>query len=392
MIALREGRRRIFKLGSRTTAINALKLVWIFAVLWFELGAFVWNVAWCKWPKRIGATSSHVLLIADPLVPRPYRSWIPNLTFVKQHIVNHNLRKSWNAAKSLRPHTVIFLGDMLRQGGVIKEMSQYGDYFAQFQSIFKTDSSISTYFIPGNRDVGLGPSRTFSVQTRDRFESYFGPTNQLVTVGNHTLVLLDAPALVEEDYRRHGVQAKFVDWLGSAGGSINFVKTVATTPPDFPVVLFSHIPLWRPDGASCGPLREHGNIRRGVGRGYQSLLGRETSNFLLESTSPAVIFSADDHDYCEFTHLVPAEDEYDDPYPIREVTVKSFSMATRLKRPGFQLLSLFTPSVGAAGVEPSYADTPCLLPNQSRIYTHGYLPLLLVSLMTIIFFSLRRQR
>ena len=49
------------------------------------------------------------------------------------------------------------------------------------------------------------------------------------TIGNHTLALLDAPALVEEDYRRHGAQAKFAEWLGINGGSIDFVKNVATS-------------------------------------------------------------------------------------------------------------------------------------------------------------------
>lgn len=48
-------------------------------------------------------------------------------------------------------------------------------------------------------------------------------------MGNHTLVLLDAPALVEEDYRRHGAQAQFSDWLGIHGGSIDFVKSVAAS-------------------------------------------------------------------------------------------------------------------------------------------------------------------
>ncbi|KAF8532530.1 Metallo-dependent phosphatase-like protein, partial [Gautieria morchelliformis] len=398
MLSLRPHARRGPRLRSKTALVNALRILWLLVVLWCELGAFFWSAARCRWPKQPGSTSFRVLLVADPQVPRPFKGWVPNLTWLKQYIVNHNLRKSWNAVRILRPQTVIFLGDMLRHGGKTKAMTEYADYFTHFQSIFYLGPAVPTYYVPGNRDVGLGSSRTFSAHARDRFEASFGPTNQLLTLGNHTLVLLDAPALVEEDYRRHGARAKFSDWLGIDGGSIDFVKSVAITyahvssgPHDHPVVLFSHIPLSRPDGASCGPLREHGNIRRGVGRGYQSLMGRETSKFLLEYTSPAVIFSADDHDYCEYLHPASAEDT--DTSPVREVTVKSFSMATRLKRPGFQLLSLFSPSDSdLERTQPSYADVPCLLPNQTRIYTHAYAPLLFGSLVLLLFLSLRRPR
>ncbi len=57
-----------------------------------------------------------------------------------------------------------------------------------------------------------------------------------------------------------------------------------------PVILFSHIPMSRPDGSSCGPLRERGTIRRGVGIGYQNTLGKQTSTFLLDSFRPTLIF------------------------------------------------------------------------------------------------------
>lgn len=56
------------------------------------------------------------------------------------------------------------------------------------------------------------------------------------------------------------------------------------------MILFSHIPLFRPDVASCGPLRERGTIRRGVGHGYQNTLGKHTTEFLLESVRPVLVF------------------------------------------------------------------------------------------------------
>lgn len=58
----------------------------------------------------------------------------------------------------------------------------------------------------------------------------------------------------------------------------------------FPVVLFTHIPLYRPDGTYCGPLREKGTIRVGVGMGYQNTLGKHASQRLLETIQPSLIF------------------------------------------------------------------------------------------------------
>jgi hypothetical protein len=56
------------------------------------------------------------------------------------------------------------------------------------------------------------------------------------------------------------------------------------------VILFSHIPLARPDWTDCGPLREHGTIRAGVGRGYQNTLSSEMSRALLDAVRPVVVF------------------------------------------------------------------------------------------------------
>jgi hypothetical protein len=65
---------------------------------------------------------------------------------------------------------------------------------------------------------------------------------------------------------------------------------VYTGKRDEPVILLSHIPLWRPDGLSCGALRERGAIRPGVGFGYQTMLGKETTTFLLNAIRPVAVF------------------------------------------------------------------------------------------------------
>lgn len=70
---------------------------------------------------------------------------------------------------------------------------------------------------------------------------------------------------------------------------------------------------------------------------------------------------------------------------VREVTVKSISMAMGVRRPGFQLLSLASGLVDGElpEGEKTYADTPCFLPDQLEIYTHRYLPLFVISLLVL---------
>lgn len=140
-------------------------------------------------------------------------------------------------------------------------------------------------------------------------------------------------------------------------------------------ILVSHIPLARPESATCGPLSEHGRILKGVGPGYQNLLGSETSRFLLNAIKPDVVFSGDDHDYCEITH----------PGRVREVTVKSFSSNAGVRRPGLQLLSLVPPREG----EPGWADVPCILPDQLGVYQRVYAPLVILTFIYLLWANIR---
>lgn len=72
----------------------------------------------------------------------------------------------------------------------------------------------------------LGKSRTFSSQARQRYQANFGPANDRISIGNHTIILLDSPSLVEEDYTRNAADVDYDQWPGLAGGTIQFVKEV----------------------------------------------------------------------------------------------------------------------------------------------------------------------
>jgi ethanolamine phosphate phosphodiesterase len=158
--------------------------------------------------------------------------------------------------------------------------------------------------------TSLGVSNTFSKHVRQRYERHFGPVNHHLPLANHSLIFLDGPGVVDEDYIRAGHGTSFEEWIPLRDGAIEFIKGLAeglhspfllqncqvdTLPITLedrlgPVILFSHIPLHRAESKTCGPIREQGTIHRGVGHGWQRTLGKHASSFLLESLRPLVIF------------------------------------------------------------------------------------------------------
>lgn len=154
--------------------------------------------------------------------------------------------------------------------------------------------------------ASLGQSSRSSDRAVARYTSHFGPLNQVVEVGQHTFILVDAPGLVEEEVQRARSGHLYDGWAErNPSGTIAFVHDLAssaysTIPASRNMtvylhvikgrtgqnVLFTHIPLARPEGAACGPFREHGTIREGWGSGYQNTLSAQTSQFLLQNTQP----------------------------------------------------------------------------------------------------------
>lgn len=391
------------KTVTRPVLVNGMRACWVLVILWCELGTFSWSLRDCAWPDALLSTRSaavqpeHVLVIADPQIldhrSYPGRNFL--LTRLSQFIVDWNIRKSWRVTTKLRPDAVVFLGDMMDGGRFDMPASEYEAYFARFKSIFKLPGTVPVYYLPGNHDIDLGESEYFSKYARDRFVTHFGPLNQQVSRGNHTLVLLDTPSLVNEDRNRAELGMSYDQWTATPGGTAQFVQYLRPDHHKNGIVMFTHIPLHRPDGSSCGPLRESGTIRRGSGFGYQNTLSESATRFLLDHVQPMLILSGDDHDYCEYTHtLVPSESRSSERAHVREVTVKSFSMAMGVRRPGFQLLSLAAPkrnnAYSSASKGETVADRPCLLPDQLGIYLSVYVPLLVLSLLVLLLFRLFR--
>ncbi|EME38478.1 hypothetical protein DOTSEDRAFT_75867 [Dothistroma septosporum NZE10] len=284
--------------------------------------------------------------------------------------------------------------------------------------------------LPGNHDLGFGSGVQLAV--RDRFQSHFGETNSIYVLGNHTFVSLDVPSLSAfDEYSQEEMTDErksyyatvwnptneFLDGLNTSapkvvGRHINQYYPGAYPDPTswhgledmqeeglrdkadaarstsrklkLPVVLLSHVPLYRNPETDCGRLREKGKaITVARGYQYQTVLTPGISTMITKKVSVAgdieQIFSGDDHDYCDLTHRfnVGRWNEENDREQvvlktIREITVKSFSWAMGVRRPGFELVSLWNPvdSMGrTVGTPlPTIQSHLCLLPDQLGLF------------------------
>lgn len=294
--------------------------------------------------------------------------------------------------------------------------------------------------LPGNHDLGFGAQ--VQVPVRDRFSAFFGDVNRVDVVGNHTIVSVDSVSLSADtseykhahdlkpiygpvnefleqvrSMKRKAVQEELKFWHGS-DRDLRFTHDVKELgkddldnfpqadpgpgSPEFPTILLTHVPLYRPPGTPCGPLREHwpptkppkgqtgpvipdnrNAISVTAGYQYQNVLMEEDSVKLIKSVGNVIhVFSGDDHDYCELVHSEAKGN-------VREITVKSMSMAMGVPTPGFLMLSLYNPvdEKGApirGSPERTLQTHLCLLPNQYHTYIqYVYFAILSIMLLAV---------
>lgn len=293
--------------------------------------------------------------------------------------------------------------------------------------------------LPGNHDLGFGAD--IKIPVRNRFEAYFGEGNRVDVVGNHTFVSVDTVSLSAEaspEARKHDLrpvykptehflldiqrlkrravekelrvqrglepELKFNHRIENLDHA-NFDDKLflGKGAPELPTILLTHVPLYRPPGTPCGPLREHWPPSKppagqtgpvipdhrnaiSVSRGYQyqNVLSEHHSVSLIEKIGSVVqAFSGDDHDYCELTHA-------DNQHNVPEITVKSISMAMGVPTPGFLMVSMYNPldvhgQPLYPGKQPTLQTHLCLLPTQSTTYIRY----VLFALFSIAFLTLR---
>ncbi|KAK4046867.1 hypothetical protein OIV83_005763 [Microbotryomycetes sp. JL201] len=386
---------------------QALQAILVLVVLWCEWGTFHSHVRWnCgfndepsalgrlwdpskgdggQWTvnstfKDAGMKPFHVLIVSDPqlLDMRSYPGRAKILKWLGMKVTDMYARKSWKFVTNSRGPAggldgIVWLGDLLDSGVESVDQAEHSHYVHRFHTTFplprqhiakSIDSSlhppIPTIYMPGNHDLGLHlESNALMSWARERFQEAFGPTQGQREWGGWDVVWVDSMALLEEGLA--GTEAKA------------WIEKVARRRLTKPRMLLSHIPLFRPEGTPCGSERESGRpLRQGAGKNYQNELDADTTKWLVEKLKPTIVFSGDDHDSCVIRHPYNAPKS---SKPVVETTVKAFSMAMGVRRPGYSLVSLYAASDPSVPSTSTYTTTNCVLPDQIGIWLYVYLPL-----------------
>lgn len=276
---------------------------------------------------------SKVLIIADPQLidNHTYPSRISPLLTLSMFTVDNYIYKNYvTLIKKLEPQTIIFLGDLLDNGRESTD-EYYENEYQRFIKIFINplrNKNVEIFTsIPGNHDIGWADGVT--KHSSERFIQHFGHPNKIIQKGNHDLVLLDNLSMmnkIDEDIPK----------------SINsFLNKLKETEKERTRILFNHVPLWRdPNVQVCGISRESKNpFPVAKGYQYQTLIGEEESLEILRSVQADIIFSGDDHDYCEVVHSY--RDSKGKQHKTIDINVKSMSMAMGINKPAVELLTLY---------------------------------------------------
>ncbi|OBA21636.1 Metallo-dependent phosphatase, partial [Metschnikowia bicuspidata var. bicuspidata NRRL YB-4993] len=334
-----------------------LATYWMLVVHVFERVRVRTAMDTCQWEKWENWTGDQALVaphrvafLADPQLVDDHT--YPKMPRVLNYLVrkmsdNYHYLNYKYLQEILDPHTTVFIGDLF-DGGRDWQDGPWLEEFHRFCRIFPEKRGRKSYRgLPGNHDIGF---QNVSPDVAQRFASYFGEPNDVYILGNHTFIQLDTISLSHEDPRVHTAPRQFLE----------HAKTLLD--PSFPRVVLTHVPLYRdPHVETCAPGRESKNpfpLMRGVE--YQTAIEYPFSEDILRNLKPVLVFSGDDHDYCDMTHLDYADNT---KRLAREISCKTNSMTNGIKRPAVQLLSLNNPQDGIGNTEKTYETTMCYLPS-----------------------------
>ncbi|KAG0084250.1 hypothetical protein BGZ93_011221 [Podila epicladia] len=466
----------------RSTHVKALRLLWCLALLSGEHVVYWALIRRCSWPENVHWNTAHdslrdryrIAIIADPQLTDWYSykqtGWL--LTLVQTYTDLFMRRSFWKLHQTLKPDAVLFLGDLNDGGRDTVDEAVWAQNRGRFmERVFQSEytawnldpvvvdaaaadidthkgkeedegqldnsqESVSrpTYlvdknipstaqereaarragksvrlYVAGNHDVGYGNDLIRKMALR--FKRNYGALNYEIRLGNHSVVVLDTLSLSADDPMIRNEAQMFLDQIGQE-------------TPTLPRILFTHVPLYRLDTTYCGQERESSRliINEG-GFQYWNMVNVALSREILDKIKPDMVFSGDDHDWCEIGHTVNRGEPSSRSYGVTdnserlslapELTVPTFSFAQGVLQPGFVMLSLYNPnslagnnfaavpssSVGlpaaiVADSSSGYLARPsgvstfeydeCMLPNQLRIY-FVYIGLFVLSVGWILF-------
>ncbi|CAI5759807.1 unnamed protein product [Candida verbasci] len=347
----------MFKLKNVHHLSIIIILIWIITFYLQERYITKLTIHKCNWSKlEEKGDQKNILIIADPQLidNHTYPGRNELLLSLSKHTVDQYLKKNYNVLIShLNPDKIVFLGDLLDNGRDSTD-SYFKHEVKRFNGIFHPDEDMILN-VPGNHDIGFGD--LINLKNRQRFFDTFGESNRVMEYNDWDLIFLDSPSYSSTKEEINTQARQFIS---------NFQIS------QNPRILFTHVPLQR-ESSICGPLRESKGLDiNGHGYQYQNTIAKELSAQILDNLKPNLIFTGDDHDYCEIIHK-----ETDS----REITVKSISMAMGIKYPAVQLLSIN---------KSEYSTVLCYL-QTPYINVANYIILAIISSVLIFYFNLKQR-
>ncbi|KAI8086710.1 Metallo-dependent phosphatase-like protein [Halteromyces radiatus] len=331
--------------------VTTWRWIWILILLIGEWLVFRLAVTRCPWPAPSTSLDSNaperVLLIADPQVTDAYsydRQGV--LLWLTEFYSDLYMQRSYqHVTRQRQPDKIVILGDLM-DGGREWDDQGFKTQLGRFYKIFNQQTK--TLYMSGNHDIGIRDG--IQPHIYERFQQEFGPSSSIHSLAyNHTLVIIDTVTLTNTQ-------------PSIRQDALAILDQIAHTNKIGQRVLMTHVPLYRPEQTSCGPLRVQSRpfIYQGYGHQYQNLMEHDISQAILEQVQPELVFSGDDHDFCKVTHKYKKDDLL-----ALEYTVPTFSMSQGVRQPGYMLLQ---------ATEQSLVPQLCWLPDQLGIFImYGFL-------------------
>lgn len=352
-----------------------LSVIWILVIHYFERISVRLSMERCQWKNWEGwdksAQPHRIALIADPQIvdESSYQGRPRILNYFVKKISDNYLHRNYRFLQEyLDPDTTIFLGDLF-DGGRDWKNKMWLDEYTRFNEVFpKKPNRRIIESLPGNHDIGF---ENIDFEVVKRFAAFFGEANDVIEIGNHSIILLDTISLSSDDPL---ISKDSTDFLNNLDQRLN---------PHFPRVLLTHVPLYRfNDKQLCGPYRESNKLFPiQKGKQYQTVIEFGISQKVLGTVKPDIVFSGDDHDYCDVRYSF--DDNGSERFS-REITVKSASMTCGIQYPAVQLLSLNNPYNLDPQVKlatPKHVTEMCYLPKPYfalKVYVFLFICTLLV--------------
>ncbi|CAG9566687.1 unnamed protein product [Danaus chrysippus] len=291
------------------------------------------------------------------------------------------MHRGFQAAMTLhKPEVVFVLGKHLRDlfdEGKWCSQKEFDEYVERFHRLFKIPVDTKMYTVVGNHDIGF--HYRITPQLANRFEEKMkSPPVQLVSIRGNHFVLLNSMAMEGDGCtfcsRAVAEIDKIADIMKCSSGSKLCKGREKLQKYSKPIIL-QHYPLYRvSDGICKEPNVEPWSRKSELFIERWDCLSRESTEYLVESLQPRVVFGAHTHHGCKIEHsFMPTRDH---KIEFTEYTVPSFSWRNSLE-PEYYLVSINTSEVKVL---------KCELPSEWSIQLTAVI-LIIVLLVYIKYFS-----